>query len=170
MAHSKPWFAVLGAYVCGLLLGLLAAEDMAHRLVARPHQLPALEIIQHNLLVLVIMFLGILTVGTVTLLVLLINGIMLGAVVGAYAWRGKLIAVLLALAPHGILEIGAFLLAAYGDLLLVPLFWNFLRTGRWRSWYEHRQMLWRALHLNSCAVALLICAGLIEHTLFLTVS
>jgi uncharacterized membrane protein SpoIIM required for sporulation len=170
MAQSRQWLAVLGAYLCGLLLGLLAAEGVAHQLVAHPRQLPALAIIQHNLLVLVIMFLGVLTAGAVTLLVLLINGVMLGAVVEAYAWRGKLTAVLLALAPHGILEVGAFLLAAYGDLLLVPLFWNLLRTGSRRNWHEHRRVLWKALLLNGCAVALLVCAGLVEHTLFLTVS
>ena len=170
MTHRKQLIAVLGAYAGGLVLGLLAAANLAHQLVTHPQQLPALAIIQHNVMVLVIMFLGIMTAGLVTLLVLLINGVMFGAVVGAYAWQGKLAAILLALAPHGILEVGAFLLAGYGDLLLVSLLWRLLRTNGWKTWRQQRQALWKCLLLNGCAIFLLIFASLIEHTLFLTVS
>jgi stage II sporulation protein M len=169
MIRIKRLSIVFGAYIAGVALGVLASEKVYHQIIAHPHQIPALDIIQHNIAVLALMLLGTMTFGTITLIVLLVNGTTLGVVVGSYTLQGKFAAILLTLAPHGVLEISAFLLAGYGDLLMVSLLWQLIRTKGWSVLKQQRSLFWKCLLMNGIAVIMLVIAGYIEHSLFLTV-
>ncbi|HEY3397290.1 MAG TPA: stage II sporulation protein M [Armatimonadota bacterium] len=59
-----------------------------------------------------------LTLGLGTIAVLFTNGLMLGTFLGIGASRGALVSVLAVVAPHGILELSAFTLAAAAGLVL----------------------------------------------------
>lgn len=171
MKHIRQWqlAAVAGVYIGGVILGAIIAIAAHVQFTTHPHRIPTSDIILHNWSVWGIMLLGVLSFGFVTLLVLLVNGITFGFIMGAYTLKGKLAAILLALAPHGILEISAFLLACYGDLLFVSLLWSKLRpSSQGGDMMSQGKRLYRAILINVVALLLLVVAGYIEHTLFLT--
>jgi stage II sporulation protein M len=159
----------IGAYCGGVIIGIVASKQVYQNALTHPHQIAALAIIQHNATVLGIMFLGIITLGIVTLGVLFLNGALLGLTLGVYTLRGKLFPLLFALAPHGILEVGAFLLAGYADWFLVTELWQCIRSPNKERWRQQQPMIQRCLLFNVIALVMLIVAGYIEHTLFLTV-
>ena len=170
MKSIRQWQAIVvaGVYIGGIILGLVIAIAAHVQFTTHPHRIPTADIILHNWSVQGIMLLGVLSFGLVTLVTLLVNGTMFGFIMGAYALKGKLIAILLALAPHGILEISAYLLACYGDMFLVAWIWSLFRQHSQQQSGLRSKWLRKAILINVTALILLAVAGYIEHTLFLT--
>ena len=104
-------------------------------------------------------FAGGLTAGLLTIVLLVLNGISLGSVVGLYASKGIATLLLAFVAPHGVLELfaicvaggGAFLIAA-GLLLPGP-------RSRSRAIVENGR---RAIRLIAASTFLLVIAGTLE--------
>jgi uncharacterized membrane protein SpoIIM required for sporulation len=116
-------------------------------------------IIANNVQVTFAAFAGGVTAGLLTVLMLVMNGVSMGSVVGLYASKGILRLLVAFVAPHGVLELfaicvaggGAFLIAAG---MLVPG----ARTRR-RAIVENGQ---RAIRLIGVSTLLLIVAGTLE--------
>jgi uncharacterized membrane protein SpoIIM required for sporulation len=116
-------------------------------------------IIANNVQVTFAAFAGGVTAGLLTVLMLVMNGVSMGSVVGLYASKGIVRLLVAFVAPHGVLELfaicvaggGAFLVAA-GMLVPGP------RTRR-RAIVENGQ---RAIRLIGVSTLLLIVAGTLE--------
>jgi uncharacterized membrane protein SpoIIM required for sporulation/uncharacterized RDD family membrane protein YckC len=116
-------------------------------------------IIANNVQVTFAAFAGGVTAGLLTVLMLVMNGVSMGSVVGLYASKGIVRLLVAFVAPHGVLELfaicvaggGAFLIAAG---MLVPG----ARTRR-RAIVENGQ---RAIRLIGVSTLLLIVAGTLE--------
>lgn len=118
----RRWFGVhlavaTAVFVVGLGFGVAVGETLPlplDRFVARtesalPDRLTFWTVFSNNLLAVAMMLAGGLTLGLLTLLSLFVNGLVVG-LVGTLALQSMSPLVLLALvAPHGILEIPAFL-------------------------------------------------------------
>lgn len=85
-----------------MFIGMLGAYIQAPVFEPEPNMLPADKIIMHNLRVLLIMLLGSLSFGAITLVVLFINGIVLGGFLQIFSVKGLLLNVIIALLPHGV--------------------------------------------------------------------
>jgi uncharacterized membrane protein SpoIIM required for sporulation len=116
-------------------------------------------IIANNVQVTFATFAGGVTAGVMSVLVLVLNGVSIGSVVGLYASKGILQLLVAFVAPHGVLELfaicvagGAAFLVAAG--MLVPG----ARTRR-RALVENGQ---RAIRLIGVSTLLLVVAGLLE--------
>jgi uncharacterized membrane protein SpoIIM required for sporulation len=166
----KRLLIVLFAYISGVLFGFFVAWLSHMHTIAHPHQIPAGEIILHNVGVVGMMLLGVLTFGIVTFGVLFINGALLGATMGICATQGKLGILLLALAPYGILEVSAFLLVGYGCFCFVSCFWYMLRAGHRNCWDQKHILLRNGLLCHVIALGMLMIAGYLEHVLFFIVT
>ena len=99
------------------------------------------------------------TAGLGTALILLLNGVSLGGVVGLYASKGIATLLLAFVAPHGVLELSAICIAAGGGFLLAAaLLVPGPRTRR-RALAENGR---RAIRLIAGSTLLLIAAGSLE--------
>ena len=114
----------------------------------------------NNIQVALIAFAGGITAGVLTVYSLVFNGIAaLGAGVGLYITKGIGGQIIGFVAAHGVLELSAICIAGAGGLLLaVAMLMPGDRTRR-EALADHGR---RALHLVSCVVLFLICAGVIE--------
>ena len=66
----------------------------------------------NNLRVLAVLLAGFVSLGLISAAVLLFNGLLVGVVVGGAAAQGRLLEAVALIAPHGVLELGAFFLVA----------------------------------------------------------
>ena len=99
------------------------------------------------------------TAGIGTILVLVLNGVSLGGVLGLYASKGILALIVAFVAPHGVLELTAICIAGGAGLLLgSALVVPGARTRR-RALVENGR---RAIQLIAAAALLLLVAGLLE--------
>jgi uncharacterized membrane protein SpoIIM required for sporulation len=99
------------------------------------------------------------TAGLGTALILLLNGVSLGGVVGLYASKGIAALLLAFVAPHGVLELAAICIAGGGGFLLAAaLLVPGPRTRR-RALAENGR---RAIRLIAGSTLLLIAAGSLE--------
>lgn len=100
-----------GAEAADALRGGAATADARHEPAKAGWDL-FVFIWSRNVSVYVWLLMGLLSAGTITFVVLLMNGIMLGQMVASALWSGVPIsAVGDLLLPHGVLEIGAFCIA-----------------------------------------------------------
>jgi uncharacterized membrane protein SpoIIM required for sporulation/uncharacterized RDD family membrane protein YckC len=119
----------------------------------------ASSIVTNNVQVTFAAFAGGVTAGLLTIMLLVLNGISFGSVVGLYASKGIASLLLKFVAPHGVLELfaicvaggGAFLIAA-GMLLPGP-------RSRSRALVENGR---RAIRLIAASTFLLVIAGTLE--------
>lgn len=102
--------AVIGAAMVGRvdLWAVLGVED-ARQLF--PENVTAVTILLNNTRAAVVLVLGALSLGVVTALVLLFNGILVGYVAGLAAAERGVGVVLLAILPHGVIELPAIFVA-----------------------------------------------------------
>lgn len=99
------------------------------------------------------------TAGIGTILVLVLNGVSLGGVLGLYASKGILALIVAFVAPHGVLELTAICIAGGAGLLLGgALVVPGDRTRR-RALVENGR---RAIQLIAAAALLLLVAGVLE--------
>lgn len=100
-----------------------------------------------------------LTLGLGTILVLFLNGIMLGTFLGVGQQHGALVDMLAVVAPHGVLEICAFLVASAGGLVVGA---SLAAPGDLTRAQSLVQGARQALRLALGAVPLLLIAALVE--------
>ena len=97
------------------LIGLLAGAALAPAATAHPTTLTTENsiwtLLGHNLFVTIGLAAGALSLGAVTLILLLFNGAVLGMAIAVAVEKIPLLTIALALAPHGLLEIPAAVLA-----------------------------------------------------------
>jgi stage II sporulation protein M len=96
----------------------LFRDQVASQFLSDPPPLLAFKIFLNNLGSCLLLFLGGVTLGAFTLLILTVNGLLIGAVVEFVRQQQGTIFVVAALVPHGIFEIPAFILAGALGLLL----------------------------------------------------
>lgn len=116
-------------------------------------------IIANNVQVTFAAFAGGVTAGLLTVLMLVMNGVSMGSVVGLYASKGIVRLLVAFVAPHGVLELFAICVAGGGAFLIAA---GMLIPGarpRRRAIVENAQ---RAIRLIGVSTLLLIVAGTLE--------
>ena len=119
----------------------------------------ASSIVTNNVQVTFAVFAGGVTAGLLSVLMLVLNGISLGSVVGLYASKGIARLLLAFVAPHGVLELFAICVAGGGGFLIAA---GLLMPGprtRGRAVVENAR---RAIRLIACSTFLLVIAGALE--------
>lgn len=119
----------------------------------------ASTIISNNVQVTYVTFAMGITAGIGTVLLLVMNGVSIGAGVGLFAVHGIAHLIVAFIAPHGVLELSAICIAAGGGLLIAQ---GILLPGertRRTALVENGR---RAVALIACSTLLLICAGTLE--------
>ena len=89
--------------------------------------LTTVDLAVNNLVAMFVMLLGAVSLGLMTLFALLLNGLLIGAVVGLALQTLDPLVVLALLLPHGILEIPAFLIASAVGLRFARLTVRYVR-------------------------------------------
>jgi stage II sporulation protein M len=89
--------------------------------------LTTVDLAVNNLVAMVVMLLGAVSLGLMTLFALLLNGLVIGAVLGLALQTLDPLVVLALLVPHGILEIPAFLIASAVGLRFARLTVRYVR-------------------------------------------
>jgi uncharacterized membrane protein SpoIIM required for sporulation len=116
-------------------------------------------IIANNVQVTFAAFAGGVTAGLLTVLMLVMNGISIGSMIGLYASKGILMLLLAFVAPHGVLELFAICVAGGGAFLIAGgMLLPGARTRR-RAIVENGQ---RAIRLIGVSTMLLLVAGTLE--------
>ncbi|MCY7379180.1 MAG: stage II sporulation protein M [Gemmatimonadaceae bacterium] len=119
----------------------------------------ASSIVANNVQVSFLAFAGGVTGGLLTALLIVVNGISLGSVVGLYVSKGIGSLLLAFVAPHGVLELFAICVAAgAGFLIAAALLLPGARTRREALAEQSR----RAIRLIGASTLLLLVAGLLE--------
>ena len=116
-------------------------------------------IIVNNVRVAVLAYAAGILAGVGTAFVLFFNGVQLGAVLGLYAGQGVLELILAFVAPHGVLELFAIVLAGAAGLLIGA---GMLFPGPFSRREAIVAQARRGLRLVAGATLLLLVAGMIE--------
>ena len=119
----------------------------------------ASRILTNNVQVTFVVFAGGITAGLLSILMLVMNGISMGSVVGLYASKGIAPLLFAFVAPHGVLELFAICVAGGGAFLLAA---GLLVPGprpRSAALVDNAR---RASRLIACSTLLLIIAGTLE--------
>ncbi len=133
-----------------------------------PSELTTTAIAVNNLTAMLVMLLGAVTLGIVSVFGLVLNGLLIGAVVGLALQELPVVVVLALLVPHGILEIPALLLVAAVGLRFGRLTVRYLRDREPELVTERR--LREAGWLVALATGLILVAAYIEATITLQVA
>lgn len=146
------------------VFGALPVEELAD-LVPSDTSLPEFDfrsITLNNLRALLLMFLGSVTGGLLSLFGLTVNGVVVGAVVGIVVQDTSWVVVLAALLPHGVIELSAFFMAAAVGLR-VPH-----RTARYLTGYDEtpltRVEAFELVVLGVIWVVMIVVAAWVEVT------
>ena len=99
------------------------------------------------------------TAGIGTLLLLVLNGVSLGGILGLYQSKGIIGLILAFVAPHGVLELTAICIAGGAGFLLAAALLLPGRRSRKRALVENGR---RAIRLIAAATVLLLVAGTLE--------
>ena len=119
----------------------------------------ASRIATNNIQVTFAVFAGGVTAGVLSVLMLVLNGISIGSVVGLYASKGIAHLLLAFVAPHGVLELFAICVAGGGGFLIAA---GMLVPGartRGRALVDNAR---RAIRLMAASTFLLVIAGTLE--------
>ena len=119
----------------------------------------ASSIVTNNVQVTFAVFAGGVTAGSLSVLMLVLNGISLGSVVGLYASKGIARLLLAFVAPHGVLELFAICVAGGGGFLLAAATLMPGPRTRGRALVENAR---RAIRLIAASTFLLVIAGALE--------
>jgi uncharacterized membrane protein SpoIIM required for sporulation/uncharacterized RDD family membrane protein YckC len=119
----------------------------------------ASRIMANNIQVTIAAFAFGVTAGVGTLVLLLLNGVSFGGIIGLYASKGILGLLLAFVAPHGVLELSAICIAGGAGLLIAAaLLLPGPRTRR-RALADNSR---RAMHLIAASTLFLVVAGSLE--------
>lgn len=113
-------FAGLGLLVVGGVVGYGVATQLSTAFVLEqiasaggiPDEITFWTLVVNNVIAVTVMLLGAVSVGTVTVFSLLLNGFLVGLVVQFALRETSLLEVFLLIAPHGVVEIPAMLIVA----------------------------------------------------------
>jgi stage II sporulation protein M len=130
--------------------------------------LTTVDLAVNNLVAMVVLLLGAVSVGLVTIFGLVLNGLLIGAVVGIAVQTLSPVVILALLVPHGILEIPAFLVAAAVGLRFGRLTVRYVRGLE--SELVTRRDLREAGSLVAVSAVLIVVAAFIEANLTLQVA
>jgi uncharacterized membrane protein SpoIIM required for sporulation/uncharacterized RDD family membrane protein YckC len=119
----------------------------------------ASSIVTNNVQVTFAAFAGGVTAGLLTVLLLVLNGISLGSVVGLYASKGIARLLLAFVAPHGVLELFAICVAGGGAFIIAAGLLLPGQRSRGRALVENGR---RAIRLIAASTLLLVIAGMLE--------
>jgi uncharacterized membrane protein SpoIIM required for sporulation len=119
----------------------------------------ASRIISNNVQVTFGAFAAGITAGIGTLLILVLNGVSLGGVLGLYQSKGIIKLILAFVAPHGVLELTAVCIAGGAGFLLAAALLLPGRRTRKRALIENGR---RAIRLVAAASVMLLVAGTLE--------
>ncbi|MDQ2665220.1 MAG: stage II sporulation protein M [Gemmatimonadota bacterium] len=119
----------------------------------------ASQIVTNNIQVTFAVFAGGITAGLLSVLMLVVNGISMGSVVGLYASKGIGMLLLAFIAPHGVLELFAICVAAGGGFLIASALLLPGARTRHRALVENGR---RAARLIAASTFLLVIAGTLE--------
>ena len=119
----------------------------------------ASSIIANNVQVTFAVFAGGVTLGILSALMLLFNGISIGSIVGLYASKGIGHLLLAFIAPHGVLELFAICVAGGAGFILATAILNPGARSRRRALAENGR---RAIKLIAASTFLLLIAGSLE--------
>jgi uncharacterized membrane protein SpoIIM required for sporulation/uncharacterized RDD family membrane protein YckC len=119
----------------------------------------ASRIIANNIQVTFFAFAAGITAGIGTSILLVLNGVSLGGVIGLYQAKGILPLLLAFVAPHGVLELSAICIAGGGGFLIAAAILIPGRRTRRRALAENGR---RAITLIAASTMMLLCAGLLE--------
>lgn len=172
-ARFRRWFgihfaAAVAWFLVGVVLGMAlvwtvrleALAEMSQGSSPFPERFTVITIFVNNLIALGIDALGLVSVGLTSVLVLVLNGLLLGAVFAAGASEVSLLLLALLVVPHGIIELSAFWLVA-GISFRV-----YHRLGRYIvGWDETpltRQEAFEAAVLLGLSVLMILVAAVIE--------
>lgn len=135
-----PYFKLAaGLFVVGTLLGVILAildidllgalgfEELGDAL---PEELTTLAILLNNSIVFVLALLGVLTFGLLTAVIVVFNGLLVGFVVTPALEEAGIGFVVVAIVPHGVLELPAFFAAAAVAFRLLHRFVQRIRDRR----------------------------------------
>jgi stage II sporulation protein M len=154
---------VVGALV-GFAVGTFVPADVLTGAAGDSGFLPAeitfTYILGNNLVAVTVMLLGAVSVGTLTVFALLLNGFVVGFVVELALREASALEVVLLIAPHGVLEIPAILLVAAIGLRFGHRTYRYLR-GREKRLLTSREIK-EAGVLYLAAVVLIVVAAWIE--------
>ena len=118
IAAIAGWLAVSNDPVIGQELMNLINAEIFMQLMSENPAIVSLNIFINNLQASAILFLGGASFGLITILILTLNGVIIGIVAEMIRQEQGLIFFLAGVLPHGIFEIPAFILAgSYGILL-----------------------------------------------------
>jgi uncharacterized membrane protein SpoIIM required for sporulation/uncharacterized RDD family membrane protein YckC len=119
----------------------------------------ATSIISNNVQVTFFVFAAGITAGIGTALLLVLNGVSLGGVIGLYQSKGILALLAAFVAPHGVLELSAICIAGGGGFLIAAALLIPGRRTRRRALAENGR---RAIMLIAASTGMLVVAGLLE--------
>lgn len=173
-ARFRRWLgihfaAAAGWFFLGALLGVALAQGMTIEDLARfagengsllPDRITVTTIAVNNLVAFGVNALGLVTVGLASVLMLLLNGVVLGLVVALGASETSVTLMLALILPHGVVELSAFWLMA-GIVFRV-----YHRLARyvvgWDDEFLGRQEVFEAGVLVVVAVLMIVVAAVIE--------
>lgn len=175
-AHEHRWHTGLaaGLFAAGVIFGILLAlagvdllewflEILEDELLPDDEEDPQLTarfFIVQNTQPFLLSILGAITVGLLTVLIMVFNGIVVGNIGFVIGQTVGFDYVLVGLAPHGIFELTAlFVAAGVGFRILHRLAW---RIVGWRDAFVTRRYLYRTFLLVVAAWLLLVLAAVIE--------
>jgi uncharacterized membrane protein SpoIIM required for sporulation len=145
--------------VSATLLGMIRRGQMWTEIPELVRPAESTFLMTHNLQVAILAFAGGITAGLLTLYVLVQNGLMLGAVLGACQANGLGLALVGFISAHGYLELSTIVIAGAAGLRLgMGILLPGLRTRR-AALVEGGQT---AVRLLLGGAPLLVCAGLLE--------
>lgn len=162
-AAAVAWFFL------GALLGVALAQRVSLAALSEfageggsvlPEQITATTVAVNNLLALGVDALGLVTVGLASVLMLLLNGFVVGLVVGLLAGETSLLLLVALLLPHGVVELTAFWLVA-GVVFRVYHRMARYVVGRDERFLD-RQEVFEAAVLFGVAVLMILVAAVIE--------
>lgn len=164
--HGFLLAVTTATFVVGLVLGSVAVR-VTGTWAGTGEPVEAVGVVGllgRNFLVLGVLLAGAGTLGVASVAILFVNGYLVGLTLGTAALDGNLVTVAVLVAPHGLLEYGAYVIAGAASLRLPQQFVGYLR-GRRSEPYDPAD-LEESVVLVLVAVVLLLVGGVIE--LFVT--
>lgn len=164
-----PYFKVaVVIFVMGLVLGILLADQVDLVTIlgfdefeeVLPPEITVGVILLNNTLVFLLALLGAFSLGSLTVLILVFNGALVGFVAVPTVREAGIEFLLVAIVPHGLLELPAFFVAAAVTFRLLHRFYERVRDRRDRL--LERGDGWRIVALLAIAWGGLALAAAIE--------
>ncbi len=163
---KKRIYIPILALVSGLLYGIFSSRVLLDlNLDPKKTDLSFGYIFQNNASILLFMFLGILSFGFVTLMILLINGVSVGILISEFIHTDLAGFVFWNTFPHGSIEVAGFLIAAIGDMYILRFLWDWLKhTFKKKDSSSHLSFsaCRRGLSFNVFALCLITVAAVVE--------